>query len=121
MKLNINLEIELTKDEVMAMLMHNNRFITLDNIVPETKEIIQKSNNRTKGPVTLKKRECTTCGIQFQPQGNRQMRCSIKCGLKPKTQKEKLKKKPCEPIEKTMKEIELRRTERNTKPYEFAT
>jgi hypothetical protein len=69
----------------------------------------------------LKKRKCVTCGNEFYPQGPRQRRCSLKCGLKSKSQKEKEKlKKPSEPIEKTLKEVEENQRRREAMPYEFA-
>ena len=61
-----------------------------------------------KKPITKKKRECPKCGEEFTPTGNRQKYCSEKCGMKPKVYK---KKKPIEPIERTLEEIEERKKE----------
>lgn len=38
-------------------------------------------------------RRCPTCGESFVPNGPRQKYCSEKCGLRPKSEKERLKQK----------------------------
>ena len=99
--------------------------IPIRKVIKENKSIKKPKG----GDLMAINRICKACGEEYKPQGPRQKYCSIACGLTPKTEREKqllkLKKpiklkEPIESIENTLKEIELRRTERNKTAYEFA-
>lgn len=74
-------------------------------------------------------RLCKKCGKEFTPEGPNQKLCSVQCGLKRKTQKEKIKQKLTigknlseeakMRLENALDEIEKSNQERDSKPYEF--
>lgn len=75
----------------------------------------KKLTNSLKGkkPIVKPGKKCTECGKEFEPHSNRQRKCDACRDIKP------VKKKPVEPIEKTMEEIERAQAARDSQPYNF--
>lgn len=105
----INIEISLSKQTIGVLYdLFTSKstlgVLTLKSMIPETKQ-----------DKKVKTRKCATCGKEFTPTSNAQIRCSIACGMKPKW----TGKKSAEPIEQTIEEVERIRKTRDSLPYQF--
>lgn len=110
MRTIVTITIENPTEEILKALLQGSA--EKQSAVIRTSVKVEKSkSNSLKGktPVT-KQKKCVVCGKPFTPHSNRQIKCSVICGMKP----HKL-----EPVDKTLVAIEKERKQRESKPYEF--
>ncbi|MFA5194856.1 MAG: hypothetical protein WC401_03555 [Bacteroidales bacterium] len=62
-----------------------------------------KSNSDRNSVITTKEKTCKVCGKTFIPTGNRQVRCSEACGMKPKVYVPKTKRQT---LNEVLREVE---------------